>query len=1055
MLGLQLPQLLLIVFGLMLPGLPLAAWLLRKQKLPTLDALLIGLTLGWMGVPFLFTLEVIAGILYAPMWIYLNWAVLMLLGLGLCARDGVLTGESIRAFLQPPKLGEPVAFIRKILPGAGLLFLMLSATLIRMTSSGVPIFELDPYFYLDGVRQVVYQGHNYFNDMTAWYPIESSTHIGQPLFKYLVASWFSLYNGAATYSPYTLIDVGSIYPPLAMGLAVFFLYFLFKEIYNERVGLLAGGLGAYLPFFILKLQGGASQIVPYSVFAIFFFIAMFTLLIKRRSWEWAVLSAVGYGAIVLGSNVEILLIFCLSLFLFGVGLHHILQPDENSRQLNKQLLLFIGLLFALELLVLAYAIPFNLKEWFSTIMKTIAVPAVALLIPLAFDWFATLSTYKGMGSELTKRIAPALQPVSDLGRFERAAIFLAFVAVGVIVAPMLPGLSTLIAQYQFWGAYSEPLYRTIAEQAGGAPSFDGAFGFAAMTLQPVDAATIPMAAVINPVIGGMSFLNALPTFLLNLFYNTVAGVLNVYLTTPDGQAGNFVTLDRVNSIATFFLFFGPLLLAVWWVREAWNRRAWPMESLLLLAFIVPVTFMGLEKQKLLTYLGIALIFAAAATVGEAERIARWVGEALGKSDKEKEKTSKPFWSNWPLSPRYLMWALVVLLVLLELGWPLQLGMGWGGPLLAYSMQPTFQQAPTRFLPTLENLCQSNGDPGICGVVNNFNTTVNDPLLFYNPNLCQFSLWPKGGQPPNDVVVNMQYRCGYVSNYWLSSMEWIHANLQPDDRVISWWDYGHWINFFGQTNTVLRNEHTSRVMIGRTAWAYLDGNVSDLRTTMKLYGSRYALMDIEIVGSGNSANSVQLGGKYGALNYLGCAYVNATNVNKAPGSSNCEQSHIWGMILAPVSAQASERCVISESTQQAGIVAYKSEAMRGAQGQAPTPSYCLTQGPMADGNTGIVTYDLNNRSASGDLALLRVRWLPQYQDQSGRYYVLAAFYDHQKLWRDENGTLVDSYDSRPRGGYYDSPLYTGFFVNELEGYDLVYNSPQIRLYKMTDEYWNQK
>lgn len=1091
LLGIDLPRILLIALVFGLSGIPLAAWLMRKQKMSWLDTAILGYTLGWVGVPVLFTLQGTVGILYSPVWIYVNWLAVFLAGLALLFKDGELQPAALAARLQLPSISDPLAFIRNALPGIGLVLLLLITLLTRLTSSGSLIFELDPYFYMDGVRQVVYEGHNYYDDQTAWESLGRdravSHHVGQPLFKYLLAPWFSLYNSDAPYSPYALDDSSSVYPPIAAALAVFFLYLLFREMYHARAGLLAAGIGTFLPFFILKQQGGSAQIVPYSIFAVFFFLAMFYMMAKRRSWEFTALAGLGYAAIVLGSNIEILLVFCLSLFMFGIGLRHIISPDEESRLLNRQLLAFLGIALAVQVVSNWYGLWFApapgalneyLKGWLSTLVRNIAVPAFALLTPLVFDWAVNLSTYKGPLSSRLQPLVPYSRKLSEIGRIERAGLFILALAVLVVLSPFIPGLDQLIAQYQFWGSYYEPLYRTIAEQAPGAPTFDSQFGFIAMVFSTPSASSgdLPnavLSALLNLASGALAALNVIPTFLLNVFYNSFAGLLNGFLTTPDGKPGNFIVQDRANSLATFFLFFGPLLLAVRFLLDAAvGRKRWPLAPMMMLAFIVPITFMGFEKQKLLTYLGIALLFSAVSTFGEAEHAIRWLSGWWGRSSSSKSgPDSKSFWSGWPqpLQPRYLAWALVIFVILAQMSWPLvssasfsqllpygpaALSQAWGVQLLASSFTPTFEQDPVRVSKKLTAFCQATGDSRVCGAVNDPNATRADPLKFYDSELCARSLWTDYSRPaPSTLYVAMQYRCGFISPYWIASMEWIHQNVPDGERIISWWDYGHWINFFGQKYAVLRNEHNSRDMIGRTAAAFLHGDTAELRRTMKQYKSRYALMDIEILGGGSSKDTIQFGGKYGALNYLGCAYSNQTDVNRPLGSSPCELAHLWETILVPAQPAQAQSCRISEETQATGWIAYRLEAVNTGTGlsQQPRAAYCVVGSTLQDGRQGVIAYDLDKRDANGDLQIHPALWMPYFND--GRNLGLVAVYDHQKLWPGANGTLQESYPYR-RGAFYNSPLYQGFFLDRLEGFDLVYNSPQIRIFRMTDEYYNK-
>ena len=59
---------------------------------------------------------------------------------------------------------------------------------------------------------------------------------------------------------------------------------------------------------------------------------------------------------------------------------------------------------------------------------------------------------------------------------------------------------------------------------------------------------------------------------------------------------------------------------------------------------------------------------------------------------------------------------------------------------------------------------------------------------------------------NGVGVNMF--CNTIPQYWLNAMQFIKENVGPNGpRVLSWWDYGDWINWFGQSPAVLRGDNS--------------------------------------------------------------------------------------------------------------------------------------------------------------------------------------------------------------------------------------------------------
>ena len=977
-----------ILFGA--SGIPFSFWLLRQEKLSRLDKLLIGYTLGWIGVPMLFTLETTLGILYSPAWFWANWLALILGGLILLVKDKALPDPKGITALLKGMSADPAAALKANAIPIGMLVILALSVWLPLTSSGGLLYELDPYFYLEGVHQIITQGHNLLNDETAWFPLASSNHVGQPLYKYLLAPWYSLYNGSAPYSPYTMADIGSVYPPLAAGLAVFFVYLLFREMYDGRIGLLAAGLTAFMPFLLIKVQGGDAQIVPYSIFALFFFLAMLYMALRRESMKLTFLCGLAYGTIVLGSNVDILITFCLSVFFFFMGLRHVNKPDKSGL---RQIAIVFGSILLFQLIGLAYFGSLDIKSWLETILVNAGMPVLAFLFPLAINW-------------LVERAAPA---TGRMGRI--AAVLLSALALAIVL-PHLPFFAQYLSEYQVWGAYTQPLTRTIAEQAPGSPSYDSSLGFVALTFSGSD--------MISSIFG---LINAIPTAIFNFVFNGVASTLNIAISFSNGQPANFPIIERTDSLMTLFFFCGITLLAYSLLKSMMKSMKgesdWPIYAMLLLSLILPITFMGLEKEKLITYLGISLIFAVAATFGEAAELLNRILPHC----------------------QEIMWALMIIVLLLEFGFPISPATSLGASLLVSSATPTFEQAPNATAQRFSSICNQT-NPQLCAVEPALASIMTNPTEYFSQDLCVASLWPNTTAIPADMMAAVQYRCSFIPSYWMDSMEWIKSNVPADDRIISWWDYGHWINYFGMHDTVLRNDHASSEMIGRTAYAYLDGDAAALRQTMNDYYSRYAMMDIEIIGDGPDRQDISFGGKYSALNYLACAYANQTDVNQDPGSSKCETDHLWETIVIPVQGST---CSVSAAGNITGYVAYQENYTT----KSTPATYCAVVGTLQNGQQGLLTYDLNNRTPSGDLTLHPAIWVLVARDNSSLQFI--AIYDNEQLWRDAGGNLISSYPYRTTA-FYSSTLYQGFMLGSIEGFDLVYDTPQVRIFRMQDQYY---
>jgi asparagine N-glycosylation enzyme membrane subunit Stt3 len=296
------------------------------------------------------------------------------------------------------------------------------------------------------------------------------------------------------------------------------------------------------------------------------------------------------------------------------------------------------------------------------------------------------------------------------------------------------------------------------------------------------------------------------------------------------------------------------------------------------------------------------------------------------------------------------------------------------------------------------------------------------------------------------------------------MEWIKNNLEPDARITSWWDYGHWINYFGERDAVIRNEHISHEMIGAVAHGYLDATPEELKETMQYYGSDYALFDIELIAGGDS-----LGGKYSALNYLSCARDNETTVLDSPGESICEAEHLWETIFV-----SSIPCTISDLTGKTGLTAYKLYA-----GDTPlsfypsfcenpsdqtyvqycrsayqaVPTYCVGEATLASGEATTATYYINETYSNGDLKLNKAQ-LGLISSLTATSHLgdatqLTLFYTNDPIWL-ENGEIKSGYEDR-KGKFYDSALYRAIFLGEIPGFDLVYvtSDGAVRIFKITE------
>ncbi len=158
------------------------------------------------------------------------------------------------------------------------------------------------------------------------------------------------------------------------------------------------------------------------------------------------------------------------------------------------------------------------------------------------------------------------------------------------------------------------------------------------------------------------------------------------------------------------------------------------------------------------------------------------------------------------------------------------------------------------------------------------------------------------------IIGSTLYCNTIPLYWQKATSWMSKNIGPyAPRVLAWWDYGDWINWFGNTNAVLRGDNSVAKEDYATAASYVLGpkhgfGPSTLANVMNSNQSKYVLFDEQLLP------------KWGALDFLACIHINATSESYAIdqakqqnqsnpyilGTSNCEITHDPQYALVPLS-----------------------------------------------------------------------------------------------------------------------------------------------------------
>lgn len=563
---------------------------------------------------------------------------------------------------------------------------------------------------------------------------------------------------------------------------------------------------------------------------------------------------------------------------------------------------------------------------------------------------------------------------------------------GIIKSIALSGLQT--AQFIL------PLHRTIAEQGVSGAVFEPSLGF--------------IGRVFTDMAGYLFFL---PSFIANTVFAVFSNMLNFFLGAKleytEKENSMLMTLLFFSMIASFFSLYRLII-------KKEDSLAW-----FFIALIFPIALVGLIKAKYIIYLGFFLSAGIAFILAEFEMFfAKYFSEANRKN---------------------LFYALLGIGILVT---GAQFFHSAAPDIISAGFAPRFQDNPIALQQKFSDLCAQfsiydSQDMGICAVskdpVGYANKSINNQ---YNPTLCILSLL-KDPFNQQESREGASFRCAVLNDYWIESMEWIRYNTENNSRITSWWDYGHWENFFGQRNAVIRNEHSSHKMITEIAHDYIMGTPEELKDDMLHYNSTYALFDAELLFSGRA-----FGGKYGALNYLACARNNLTTVAKGTGASMCEFENLWTQVYVP-SSSITEQCDISFN--QKGIKAYvpKPTEVSGGLEYKLEEKYCLGNATLANGQTILALYE-QTRSADGTLKLHKAFLNLDYTTSDKKLKIYSLRYTKDSVWI-ENGTIVDGWEDRT-SKFYDSVLYNAFVLEKLPGFELVYKTKgnEVKIFKISEK-----
>ncbi|MBI4361425.1 hypothetical protein HY572_06685 [Candidatus Micrarchaeota archaeon] len=258
----------------------------------------------------------------------------------------------------------------------------------------------------------------------------------------------------------------------------------------------------------------------------------------------------------------------------------------------------------------------------------------------------------------------------------------------------------------------------------------------------------------------------------------------------------------------------------------------------------------------------------------------------------------------------------------------------------------------------------------------------------------------------------------IPSDWVQAYQWMNANTPVDSRIMSWWDYGHWTNFFGDRDSVLAPTNLYGKFNHGVARAFVNGDVDELYDRMDFHQATHVLVDADLVG------------KWGALVYLSgtcqqsdvafCPKAPDVNLSNSPGQSKYETEHYFETLAVVGNCPASLTGVPVPAMQSSfGLV------------------YCVTQNELL-----LVTNDGQLSGTARSYKLVGRDNITQLSENESYLFAIG-----------ENQFINVNPDLEPfnmKSNVFNAAFTRLYFFESLPGFELAYRSPnsQVKIFKYT-------
>jgi hypothetical protein len=898
---------------------------------------------------------------------------------------------------------------------AVLLTLIILTFYTRILNIGIApkFFEFDPYFDMIDTHYVLAYGHQLLLDPSAWPIVAAGTnHRIEPIVPYLEAYWYSLVNQIkfhySTFNTSLMSYVGSIYPPITAALLVFVVFVLLYHEYDAKIGLIGAGLAATMPALISTFIAGEQLVEPWGIMTLFFFIMAYMLAVRNmKSKRLAILAGIAFASTFLGAHYYTVTTGVLALYLVLQGFIEIIRGHDLT-DFYKMNAVVIAVIAIFLVIFLPYGSTLqNRIPSIAGIPFTISAPLGALILIFIIDYLTKLAMPKVRHiASVIPTITVAVVTIAVLSLLTSYVLSSTFTA-GLIIV-LIP----------IWAFVVEIFLLIISKRL--ILSTDTLWRF---TILIALAAIVAVVVFVSPIHHSLNSYIQLST---RFTTPSIPLFMTVQEYEPTGIAYNFAS-GGFGAIGSPIILFIVCMAAIFIILNSILFRK-SKTGVLYLAIAVPLMVAGFVEVKYLPHFGVAYLVLFGILIGELLYLlqAKWKLSDYGKQDKISPAVYPTsmvaqallliggFFIVGILAPiAFFAYEAYRYIVKQHVGKVPYAMIGVSVLLIAVSILPLFTLGESYAAAgAIKASFVVAGSGNITSACNTFTT--------------------KGNSFGSSLY------CNLIPQYWLNAMTWISGNVGPNaPRVLAWWDYGDWINWFGRSNAVLRGDNAKPTEDYAVAAQYVLGpKYNDTPQSLVRYmngnQSKYILFDQDLIQ------------KWGALDFLGCINANGTSLQYAIsqgkaqsppqpytlGTSQCEQAHDPQYAAIPLS-------VFQSGSTQSSISNYCSLTSSNAlyvntyliTGSSLSNQSACTELPYSQ--TGSLSNGVLQLYSNNGTKLNAVIQESQYlgiQTIQGTQFVLFLVI----YLPDANGTVVN-----PPSQFYNSTYYRGFFTGDLPGLKQVY------------------